>query len=94
MSSDLPLPIEKRNSREHENQKARLMADAERASYAAKMKGEKPRVFFAYGFSDIDVFTNEGLTWDLWIKFPFKVSKADCEKFKEKIQVAFEETFL
>jgi hypothetical protein len=58
------------------------------------MNGEKPKLYFSFGFSDLDPFTKIGMTWDIWVKFPFSVPKSRCEEFKERIQVAFEEIFL
>ena len=89
--------------------KHKVVVEAERARFEAKLKGEKPKLQFSsipakppkktelefsYGFSDIDIFTNIEWTWDLWVKLPFKVPKKDCEKFKEAIQDAFEKIFL
>lgn len=73
--------------------KIQLMAEAERARFEAKNDGKLPRLYISYGFSDIDPFTNIAFTWDLWIKFPFKVPKEKCEKFKELIQRAFKQIF-
>jgi hypothetical protein len=70
------------------------MLQAERARFDSKMKGAKPKLYFSYGFSDIDPFTNIDFTWDLWVKFPFKVPKEKCKQFKEEIQRAFEKTVL
>jgi hypothetical protein len=72
----------------------RLMAEAERARFEAKNKGKPARLYFSYGFSDIDPMTNIAFTWDLWVRFPFKVPKEQCEKFKEAIQNEFEKAFL
>ena len=87
---------DERNKKEKFIEKTRLrhQLERERARFVAKMNGEKPQLYFSFGFSDLDIFTGFGLTWDMWIKFPFKVPKQQCEKFKEKIQDAFEEVFL
>ena len=74
--------------------KIRLMAEAERARFEAKNEGKPPKLYISYGFSDLDPFTNIAFTWDLWIKFPFKVPKEKCEEFKEEVQRVFEQVFL
>ena len=70
------------------------MAEAEMARFKAKNEGKLPQLYISYGFSDIDPFTGINFTWDMWLKFPFKVPKEKCEKFKEEIQRAFEKIFL
>jgi len=74
--------------------KIMLMANAERARFEAKNKGEPPKLYISYGFSDLDPFTNVKFAWDLWVKFPFKIPKSECEKFKEVIQAEFKKIFL
>jgi hypothetical protein len=91
----LPLPNRELGpSKKADRVKAQVMADAERARCEAQMNHEKPKVYISYGFSDLDIFTNVAYTWDLWVKFPFKVPKDKCGLFKEKVQKAFEEVFL
>ena len=74
--------------------KTHLQTQAERARFEAKTKGERPKLYISYGFSDLDPFTNIEFAWDLWVKFPFKVPKEQCEAFKEAIQDAFSKIFL
>lgn len=81
-------------SKREKNMKIRLQGEAERARFEARFKGEIPKVYVGYGISEADPFTNEHFTWDLWLKFPFKVPKEKCERFKEAIQIAFEKVFL
>lgn len=71
-----------------------IKVDGERSRFDAKIKGQAPRLYISYGFSELDPFTNSKYVWDLWVKFPFSVSKAKCELFKEKMQDAFQEVFL
>lgn len=73
-----------------------LMAEAERSRFEANMKGEKPKLYFRCLVSDFDPSTNFAFTWDIWVRFPFKLLKEDekMKKFKEMIQDAFEKVFL
>ncbi len=45
-------------------------------------------------FSEFDKYTKTRGVWDLWIKFPFRVSNEDNEKFKEAVNQIFKEMFL
>ena len=77
-----------------ESHKRQFEKEAESFRFQARVNGEKPACKISYGFSEIDPTTNEKYTWDLWLKFPFKVKKTECEKFKELIHTAFETCFL
>ena len=83
-----------KEARREKKTKIQLMGEAERARFEAQNKGETPKLHISYGFSDLDPFTNIAFTWDMWIKFPFKVPKEKCQKFKEEVQKAFESVFL
>ena len=87
---DEKLKEAKRNKR----MKIQLMAEAERERFEAKNENRPPKIHISYGFSELDIFTNINLTWDLYIKFPFAVPKDKCERFKEAIQIEFEKIFL
>jgi hypothetical protein len=76
------------------NVKLRLMAEAERARFAAKMNGEKPKIHIHVGWaSKADIFTYEAFMWDVWVTFPFKVPKEKKPMFEELVQDAFEKVF-
>ena len=65
----------------------------------AKLKGEKPKLRIAHGAwinaLESPPFGSGKFTWQLTITFPCKLPKDErMERFKEKIQDAFEEIYL
>jgi len=71
----------------------REQAEKATSLFDSKMRNKPPELRFRYMFSEIDPTTNKSLVWDLWIKFPFKVSKEECETLKKDIQSLFFEKF-
>jgi len=72
----------------------RAKVEAERMRFDSRATGQKLRCMITYGFSEIDLTTEKSMFWDLWVKLPFEASKEQGERFKERIQNAFQEIFL
>jgi len=81
---------------EKQKVKRMLEVEGERARFVAKLNGEKPKLLFRntwWNALESPPF-DTGFSWGFSIQFPFRVPRDDrIEKFKEKIQIAFEEVF-
>ena len=87
----------KRNQRNHKR-KVRLMVEAERMRFEAKIKKELPKLRIAYAAwanaLETPPFGSGEYTWQLTVTFPFKILKDyKMKRFWEEIENAFEKIF-